>query len=151
MDLNLNIPKPLRKYEAIIIMHPDASEADQKALFQKNKEILGGFEGTYNHVDSWGKRKLANPIDKIKMGTYFHATFESKAEAISELERTMGINDKVLRYNHVRLDDKKSVSEHLEAFREVIKASNDREKEREAKAQARKAAGPSRGGPRDRR
>ncbi|HAG91837.1 MAG TPA: 30S ribosomal protein S6, partial [Bdellovibrionales bacterium] len=30
----------LRKYEAVIIMHPDTSEEDQKALFQKNKEIL---------------------------------------------------------------------------------------------------------------
>jgi len=147
MDLDLNIERPLRKYESIIIMHPDASEEDQKSLFRKNKEILKNFSGDYHHVDCWGKRKLANSIDKIKMGIYFHSSFECKAETINELERTMGINDKVFRCSHVRLDDKKALSQHLEDFREVIKQSAERDKEREAKAQARKAAGAARRGP----
>ncbi|MAV90715.1 MAG: 30S ribosomal protein S6 [Bdellovibrionaceae bacterium] len=130
----------LRKYEAVIIMHPDTSEEDQKALFQKNKEILKGFEGEFNHIDTWGRRKLANPINKLTRGNYFHATFEAKGDAIAELERTMRINDKVLRFQHTRLDDRVSLAKYLESFKNSLAETARREKEREAKVQARKAA-----------
>lgn len=130
----------LRKYEAIIIMHPDASEEEQKALFKKNKDILKTFSGEVNHIDTWGKRKLANPINKLTRGIYFHATFETKGDAIAELERTMRINDRVLRYQHTRLDDRMSLAKYLEQFKESLAETTRREKEREVKAQQRKAA-----------
>ena len=51
--MELNVKKPVRNYESVIIMHPDASESEQKALFKKNKEIISRFSGEMNHVDSW--------------------------------------------------------------------------------------------------
>ena len=138
-----------RKYEAVIIMHPDCSETEQKALFQKNKEILKTFEGDLNHIDTWGRRKLANPINKLTRGIYFHATFEAKGDAIAELERTMRINDKVLRFQHSRLDDRMSLAKYLENFKDSLAETSRREKEREVKAQARKAAMSARRAPRD--
>jgi small subunit ribosomal protein S6 len=141
--------QPARKYEAVIIMHPDCTETEQKALFQKNKEILKTFDGEIAHVDTWGRRKLANPINKLTRGIYFHATFESKGEAIAELERTMRINDKVLRFQHTRLDDRDSLAKHLENFKDSLAETSRREKEREAKAQARKAASFAKRAPRD--
>lgn len=132
--------QPVRKYEAIIIMHPDASEAEQKALFLKNREIIKSFDGEMNHLDTWGRRKLANPINKLTRGIYFHATFESKGDAIAELERTMRINDKVLRFQHTRLDDRISLAKYLENFKDSLAETSRREREREAKAQQRKAA-----------
>lgn len=138
-----------RKYEAVIIMHPDCSETEQKALFQKNKEILKTFEGDLNHIDTWGRRKLANPINKLTRGIYFHATFEAKGDAIAELERTMRINDKVLRFQHSRLDDRMSLAKYLENFKDSLAETSRREKEREVKAQQRKAAMSARRAPRD--
>ena len=139
MDQNLKV-QPARKYEAVIIMHPDTTEEEQKALFTKNREILKSFEGSVNHLDTWGRRKLANPINKLTRGVYFHATFEAKGNAIAELERTMRINDRVLRFQHTRLDDRVSLAKYLEGFKEALTQTALREKEREAKAQARKAA-----------
>lgn len=139
MDQSLKV-QPARKYEAVIIMHPDSSEEEQKALFKKNGDILKSFEGSMNHLDTWGRRKLANPINKLTRGIYFHATFEAKGEAIAELERTMRINDRVLRYQHTRLDDRVSLAKYLESFKDALAETSRREKEREVKAQARKAA-----------
>ncbi len=141
--------QPNRKYEAVIIMHPDCSEAEQKALFQKNKDILKSFNGEINHLDTWGRRKLANPINKLTRGIYFHATFESQGEAIAELERTMRINDRVLRFQHTRLDDRVSLAKYLEKFKDSLAETSRREREREAKAQARKAAMGARRPPRE--
>ena len=74
------------------------------------------------------------------MGINFYSTFQSKAESIAELERTMRINDKVLRFYHKRLDDRKTIGEHTEAYRELILASKKREQERERLFQQKKAA-----------
>ncbi|MGE0763200.1 MAG: 30S ribosomal protein S6, partial [Bdellovibrionales bacterium] len=46
----------IRKYEGVVIMHPDASEDEQKALFRKNAEIIKSFKGEMNHLDTWGRR-----------------------------------------------------------------------------------------------
>lgn len=131
--------KVRRKYELIVIMHPDASEEDQKALFKKNGEILKGFSGAINHLDTWGKRKLGNPIDRVTRGNYFHMTFEATGDAIAELERTMRINDKVLRFQHTRLDDRVSLTKFVEKFKEALVETANREREREIKNQQRKA------------
>ncbi len=129
MQVTFKVPN--RLYEAIILFHPDVVEKDQKAFFEKQKGILKSFEGNLNHVDCWGKRKLANPIKNIKLATYFHTTFDAQPEAVAELERTMRISDQVLRFMHSKLDDRRSLSQHIEDYREVQKKSLERDNERE--------------------
>lgn len=136
-----------RKYEGVVILHPDTTEADQKNLFKRNSDIIKSFKGEMNHLDTWGKRKLANPINKLARGIYFHTTFTAKGDCIKELERTMGINDRVLRFTHVRLDDRVSLAKFVEEFKASLAETIKREQEREAKMQARRAQG---GGFRDR-
>lgn len=128
----------IRKYEGVVIMHPDASEDEQKALFRKNVEIIKSFKGELNHLDTWGKRRLANPIEKLNRGNYFHTTFTGKGEVIAELERTMRINDRVLRFTHVRLDDRVSLPKFVEEFKSALTETLKRESEREAKSLARR-------------
>ena len=128
----------IRKYEGVVIMHPDASEDEQKALFRKNVEIIKSFKGELNHLDTWGRRRLANPINKLNRGTYFHATFTGRGEMIAELERTMRINDRVLRFAHTRLDDRVSLPKFVDEFKSALAETMKRESEREAKAQARR-------------
>ncbi len=130
----------LRQYEAVIILHPDVNEADQKNFFKRNQDTIKQFNGSVNHIDTWGKRRLANPIEKVKLGTYFHTTFEAKPGCVAELERVMKIDERVLRYVHVRLDERVPLSKHVEKFHTVLADSLKREQEKEAKAQARRMA-----------
>lgn len=129
-----------RPYEAVIIMDPSASEEEQKNLFQKNKEIIESYEGEVFSVETWGKRTLANPINKVAMGNYFHAYFTAKPEVITELERTMKINEKVMRYVHTVLSEKTSLDKHSEDFKNVLKESRERQQEAEARIQKKRAA-----------
>ncbi len=131
-----------RPYEVVILMNPDSTEEDQKSLFKRNKSIIEEqFGGSVNHLDTWGKRKLANQIGKSKSAVFFHSTFMASPKAIAELERTMRINDNVIRYMHTALDDRQDLATYLEAFRNSLAESAAREREREAKFQARKSAG----------
>ncbi len=127
-------------YEVVVLMHPDATLEDQKELFRKNKSTIESFKGSVNSLETWGKRTLATPIGKLKKAIYFHSTFESDTQAVAELERTMRINDKVLRFMHTRLDERVSLGKFMEGFKRGLSESAAREKEREAKMAARKAA-----------
>lgn len=129
-----------RPYEAVIIVHPDTSIEDQKELFKKNKATITSFNGNVHTVETWGKRTLANQIGKLRKAIYFHTVFESNPQAIMELERTMRINDKVLRFMHTVLDERTPVAKHLETFKKGLAESVQREKERDAKAQMRRQA-----------
>lgn len=129
-----------RPYEAVILVHPDTSLEDQKELFRKNKTTIQSFKGSIHSLETWGKRNLATPIGKLKKAVYFHTIFESDTQAIAELERTMRINDKVLRFMHTRLDERLPLSKHLETFKKGLTESAQREKEREAKSLARRNA-----------
>ncbi len=145
-----NTQNLLRNYEGVIILHPDMTEEEQKGFFKKNRDIITGLGGgQIHHLDTWGKRRLGNPILKHTRGTYFHITFQAKGSAISELERTMRINDRVLRFQHTRLDDRVNLAKYVEAFKNALVEAMNREKEREARHQARRmAAAAERGGDR---
>lgn len=130
----------VRPYEAVIILNPESSTDVQKELFKKNKSIIEAHSGSVHTVETWGKRILANPIHKFPRGIYFHATFMADTKAVAELERTMRINDKVLRFIHTRLEDGTDLAQHLEKFKQDLAANAQREREREAKQAEKRAA-----------
>lgn len=138
MELSKTIAK--KPYEVVVLLHPDTTLEEQKELFKKNKATIESYQGSVNSLETWGKRTLATPIGKLKKAVYFHATFEADTQAITELERTMRINDKVLRFMHTRLDERVSLAKFMEGFKKGLSESAAREKEREAKMAARKAA-----------
>jgi len=134
--MELKVSTPLHKYESVLILHPETTESEQKSFLKNNQKIIKNHKGEIHSIDSWGKRRLRNPINKLKMGIYLHTTFEAESPTILELERTMKINEKVLRYMHIKLDDRIPLAKHVEEFRSVLAASTLREQEREAKRKA---------------
>jgi small subunit ribosomal protein S6 len=139
MSFQLQKSQKMRAYEAVVIMHPEATDEEQKELFKKNKSIVESFKGEVYSVETWGKRSLSNPIAKNKLGNYFYTTFKASPEVVLELERTMKINDKVLRFLNVKLEDATDLKKHLEAFHETLADSEKRRKEFEEKASKKRA------------
>ena len=132
--------KDVRPYEVVVLVNPDTTLEDQKAIFKKNKATIDGMGGKVHYLETWGKRTLANTINKHKKAIFFHSMFEANPQTIHELERTMRINEKVLRFMHTKLDERLSVGKHMEAFKRGVAESATREKEREARIQMKKAA-----------
>lgn len=125
----------VRPYEGVILVNPEASEEVQKALFQKNAKIIKDHSGEVNSVETWGKRYLGNPIDKITKATYFHTTFTANNDAVAELERTMRINDNVLRFMHIKLEEGTDLKKYLEGFKDTLAETLKKVKEIESKQQ----------------
>ncbi len=127
--MQLSEIKTTRPYEGIILMHPDSTVDEQRALLKKNAQTIETHDGQVKHVDTWGKRFLATPIDKITKAHYFHTTFMADTKAVAELERTMRINEKVLRFFHKRLDERIDIQKHVEEFKTNLAANAAKERE----------------------
>jgi len=135
MAIEYKKSEDIRPYESIILVHPAASEDDKKKIFQKNKAVVESFKGSIHSVDTWGKRKLSNSIKKLQTAEFFHSYFTASPEAIVEIERTLGINDEVLRVMHAKLDSDVSMEKHVEAYKATLKDSQERVNEADARKQ----------------
>ena len=95
----------MRKYETIIILHPDLAEDDIKIVTGKVSDVITSFKGELHRMDDWGIRKLAYSIKKCARGRYYYVRYDGVAEMIAELERRIRLDEKVLRYQTVNITD----------------------------------------------
>lgn len=93
-----------RMYETIFIVQPDLADDDLKAISAKVQEIIASMKGDLKKLEDWGMRKLAYPINKFSRGRYYYLRFDGDAALIAELERRLRLNDKVIRYQSVKLE-----------------------------------------------
>jgi small subunit ribosomal protein S6 len=94
----------MRMYETIYIVQPDLGEEEIKALSTKVQDIIANMNGDFKRLEDWGIRKLAYPINKSPRGRYFYLRFDGDSPLIAELERRLRLDDKVYRYQSVKLD-----------------------------------------------
>ncbi|MEM8961307.1 MAG: 30S ribosomal protein S6 [Acidobacteriota bacterium] len=95
-----------RTYELGFIIDPRQTDDEVQEIADRYKSLLEEGGANITNEEHWGRRKLAYPINKINEGKYVFLYFQAeKAPPISEVERLMGQNDKVLRYLTVRTDE----------------------------------------------
>jgi small subunit ribosomal protein S6 len=112
----------LRRYETIFITYPELSEEDLAELQQKINSILATFQGDLIKLDDWGTRKLTYEIRKNSRGRFFLMDYAAGTDLIRELERNLRLNDRVLRFQTVRIGDHVSP----EALKTLKEASAER-------------------------
>lgn len=99
----------VRMYETIMIVQPDLGEEELKGLSTRVQELIGSMNGELHRLEDWGVRKLAYPVQKSQRGRYYYLRFDGDAALIAELERRLRLNDKVLRYQSVKLEKEQAV------------------------------------------
>ncbi|MCB2181498.1 MAG: 30S ribosomal protein S6 [Desulfobulbaceae bacterium] len=95
----------MRRYETISIIRPNIGEDEVKAISQKTADIIEGEGGTILNVDNWGLKKLAYPIKKEMQGYYVYTVFAGLPSSVMEMERIFRIDDRLLKYMTVKLQD----------------------------------------------
>jgi small subunit ribosomal protein S6 len=94
----------MKKYETIYIVQPDLGDEEVKSLSEKVQDVITTLKGECFRLEDWGMRKLAYPLKKQSRGRYFYLNFEGSPALIAELERRLRLDDKVLRYQSVKLE-----------------------------------------------
>lgn len=89
------------------ILSPELGDENYPAAIEKVNNLiskLGGEVSEVNQTAPWGKRRLAYPIEKFNDGFYVVANLKLTANQTGELERSMRLNEEVLRHLLISLD-----------------------------------------------
>ncbi|HUK07285.1 MAG TPA: 30S ribosomal protein S6 [Stellaceae bacterium] len=91
-------------YETVFIARQDISTAQVEALADAFSQVIQEHGGQVAKREYWGLRNLSYRIKKNRKGHYVLLNIEGGGPAVSEMERTMRINEDVLRYLTVRVE-----------------------------------------------
>jgi small subunit ribosomal protein S6 len=131
--VNLDSAMLTHEYETVVIFRPDLDDAVTKDHVEKLESVIAENSGTLLLKDEWGKRKLAYPIANHLKGHYVLYNFLGPASSVAEIERRIRINDNIIRFMTVKLD------ENVDIPARVATAAEERAR-REEEAAARAAA-----------
>ena len=81
-----------------LILDADLSSEDQKKLIEKIKKIIEDTKGKVEKINDWGKKELAYPIKKKKMGSYFLWEIKVAPQDLDKIDKKLKIEEEVLRY-----------------------------------------------------
>jgi small subunit ribosomal protein S6 len=92
-------------YENVFIARQDVPTTQVEALTTQFSELVTGLGGTVSKKEYWGLRSLTYRIKKNRKGHYTLLNIDAPPAAVKELERTMSINEDIIRYLTVRVDE----------------------------------------------
>jgi small subunit ribosomal protein S6 len=90
--------KSLTSYETIYLLKPDLTEDSLLKIVEQYQGILIERGAKNILVENRGRRHLKYPIKRAKDGVYIQMNFEANGEVINLIEKSMRINDSILRY-----------------------------------------------------
>ena len=106
-----------RQYEVVFIVDPTADDDEVARLTESFKQIITDQGGTITKEESMGRRQLAYEILHKTEGSFMLLEIQGSGREIAELERRMRVNDRIIRYITVRVDEDRRRAEKFRAKR----------------------------------
>ena len=92
-------------YENVFIARQDVSAVQVDGLIENFEKIITDAGGSIAKRENWGLRTMAYKIKKNRKGHYVLLNIDAPAPALHEMERQMRINEDILRYMTIRVDE----------------------------------------------
>jgi small subunit ribosomal protein S6 len=110
-------------YEHVLIARQDISPQQAEALNDQLKALIEEQGGHIAKIEYWGLRNLTYRIKKNRKGHYSLLALDAPPAAVKEMERQLSINEDVLRYLTVKVEE-------IDLELSPILARKERERER---------------------
>ena len=94
----------MNQYETVFILTPVLSDEQMKETAAKFKKVLTDKGAEIINEEAWGLKKMAYAIQKKSTGFYCLVEFKAEPEVIKTLETAYRRDEKVLRFQTVKLD-----------------------------------------------
>ena len=111
-------------YEHVVIARQDISPQQAEALNDQLQTLIQENGGTVAKIEYWGLRNLTYRIKKNRKGHYSLLALDAPSAAVKEMERQLSLNEDVLRFLTVKVDE-------LDLELSPVLARRERERERE--------------------
>jgi len=110
-------------YEHIFLARQDLSQSQVDALAATATEIVEANDGKVVRTETWGLKSLAYKIDRNRKAHFVMLNIDGPGTVVAELERQTRINEDVIRYMTIRVDQ-------LEDGPSVMMRKNERDRKR---------------------
>ena len=108
-----------RLYDLIFIARPATPEDELKKVIHTIEHTVAEKGGKIEKTEHWGTRKLAYKVAKHREGIYiYYQVRTNHGELVHELERRLGVQDAVIKYQTIRLDEELKRQKKLSHKRE---------------------------------
>ncbi|WP_108810186.1 30S ribosomal protein S6 [Sphingorhabdus sp. Alg231-15] len=92
-------------YEHVFLARQDLSQSQVDSLAQEATKIVEANEGKVVLTETWGLRTLAYKVQKNRKAHYVMLRLDAPTNVIAELERQTRINEDVIRFLTIRVDE----------------------------------------------
>jgi small subunit ribosomal protein S6 len=92
-------------YEHVFLARQDLAQAQVDALAEAATKIIEDNQGKVVKTETWGLRSLAYRIAKNRKAHYVMLEIDAPGSVVAELERQTQINEDVIRYMTVKVDE----------------------------------------------
>lgn len=95
----------MRHYETLYIVNPELDDENYKAVVDKFRDLIEKEKGVIVKFEEWGKQRLAYQVKKFDQGAYVLMDYCGGSGVTAELERDLKLDDRILKYQTVKLAD----------------------------------------------
>ncbi|PLW77389.1 30S ribosomal protein S6 [Cohaesibacter celericrescens] len=92
-------------YEHVFLARQDISQQQVESLVEQYKTLITEAGGTVGKVEYWGLKSIAYRINKNRKAHYVLMNIDSAYDAVAEMERLMRINEDVMRFMTIRVEE----------------------------------------------
>jgi small subunit ribosomal protein S6 len=110
-----------RLYEVMFIVRPDVVDEDLDKLVAGFEATVTNGGGVVKASEKMGRRKLAYTVRKFNDGNYILLTIEADGALVAELERRLRVNEQVIKFITVRMDEEEKRLAKVKAIRAAHK------------------------------
>lgn len=95
----------MSNYESVLIARQDLATSQVNDIVANLSDVIKNEGGEVVKVDNWGLKNLAYRIKKNRKGHYVLLNMVAPAKAIAEYERVMRLNEDIIRYMTIKVDE----------------------------------------------
>ncbi len=92
-------------YESAALINAALDDEQIDGIIVRIKETIVNNGGEIKEVENWGRKRLAYTVKKSKIGYYVIFRFDAPSTIVSKLERFYTLDEYILRFITVRLDN----------------------------------------------
>ena len=123
-------------YEHIFLARQDVTPQQVEAMVDQYKGVIEQNGGSVDKTEMWGVKSLAYRIKKNRKAHFTMFNLNAPANAVAEMERQMRINEDILRFMTIKVEE-------LETEPSVMMQKRDRDERKDRERRERDTDGAS--------
>jgi len=90
-------------YESAVLINAALDDQQIDAILSRIKDLITNNGGQIREIDNWGRKRLAYPVEKSKIGYYAIFRFDAPSDIVAKLERIYTLDEQILRFVTLKL------------------------------------------------